>query len=184
MTMGFAIGTLIGPPGIGFLVDRQRLDPEMGQPLSAGNFPTYSKTDGTNFPLSLLGYDDTTVQSMFFKFLPSTYGSGNLTLTLEWYSATGQVAGNVVWGAAIACVVPGSAQSVETKALATQDTTTTAVNASAKGLTQTVITISDLDSIASGDLVWIRIQRIANSGSDTMTGNANLLYAVVSWSTQ
>lgn len=184
MGMGFAIGTLIGPPGLGFLTDRSRLDPELGQFLSSGNFPTYKKVDGTNFPISCLGYNDTTVQDAFFKFFPSTYGSGNLTLTLEWYSATGQTSGAVKWGASLSAIAPGAAQSVETASFATQDVATTTVNATAKGMTQTVITITDLNSIAAGDLVWIRIERVANDGGDTMTGDANLMFATVSWSTQ
>jgi hypothetical protein len=181
---GFAKQALVGPAGVGFLTDRQRLDPEPPQPLSAGNFPTYSKFDGTNFPISLLGYNDTTAQSMFWKCFISTYGSGNLTLKLLWYSDTGQTTGNVVWGAAISAIAPGAATNVTTAALATQDTATTAVNGNTKGLTLTTITISDLGGFVNGDLLWIQIQRVAASGSDTMTGNANLVCAELSWSTQ
>lgn len=187
MSWGFAIEALIGPAGAtgtGFTTDRARLDPELGQPLSAsGTFPQYNKTDGTNFPISLLGYDDTADDAIFFKFFPSTYGSGNLTLLIEWYSATGQVTGDVVWSAQIACITPGDAQSVETKAFAAAQTATTTVNGTARGMTQTSITISNLDSIAAGDLVWIKVQRTGSAGGDTMTGDANLMFATVSWST-
>jgi len=186
MGMGFAYPGQTGPAGangVGFATDRQRFDPEIGQPLSAGNFPTYSKTDGTNFPLSLLGFNDTTVQSIFFKVFVSTYGSGNLTLKILWYSDTAQTTGDVVWGAALCPIAPGAAQSVLTGTFATQDTATTTVNSNASGLTLTTITISDLGGFANGDLTWIQIQRVASSGSDTMTGNANMLYAELSWST-
>lgn len=184
MSMGYAQGALIGPPGPGFIVDRSRLDPELAQYLATGNFPTYKLVAGTNFPISCLGYNDTTVQDVFFKFFPSTYSSGNLTLTIEWYSATGQTSGAVVWGASLCCIAPGAAQSVETATFATQDKATTTVNGTAKGLTQTIVTITDLNSIAAGDLVWLRLERVANDAGDTMTGDANMIFSTVSWSTQ
>jgi len=183
MGFGFVYPGQTGVAGAGFATDRQRFDPEMGQPLSAGNFPTYSKTDGTNFPISLLGFNDTTAQSIFFKAFISTYGSGNLTLKILWYSDTAQTSGAVVWGAAISAIAPGAAQSVLTASLATQDSATTTVNGTASGLTLTTITISDLGGFVNGDLLWIQIQREAASGSDTMTGNADLIYAELSWST-
>lgn len=185
MGMGFALGNLIGPRGPGPAIDQAILSPEEGQPLSSGAFPSYLLKPGTNVPLSLLGFNDTTVQSSFWKFFPYSYpvSTPNLTVRLEWESDTGQTSGAVVWGVALVAVVPGSATNTETMALAAQLTATTTVNANAHGLNETLITISgaSLNSLAAGDLVWIQIQRVANSGSDTMTGNANLTLAVVQW---
>jgi hypothetical protein len=183
MTMGFAIGTLIGPRGPGPTFDQAVLNPEEGQPLSSGAFPTFTNKQGTTVPLSLLGYAKG--QSSFWKFFPYTYPvtNPNLTVRIEWESDTGQTSGAVVWGAALVAVVPGSATNVETMALAAQLTTTTTVSATAHGLNETIITVSgaSLSSLAAGDLVFLQIQR-TSSGSDTMTGNANLLLAVVQWS--
>ena len=44
------------------------------------------------------------------------------------------------------------------------------------------ITISNLDSLAADDLVWLRISRDANNGSDTMANDAILLMAELTYS--
>lgn len=185
--MGFAVVPQIGPAGpagangSGLTTDFQRFDPELGEVLSAGSFPQYLKVDGTNFPVSLLAFDETTVETVFYKFTPSNYTSGNLTLDIYWYAASA-TSGNVVWGGAIAAITAGDAQSVETKAFATQSTATSGANGTAKGLNKATVTISNLDSIASGDIVWLQLQRVANSGSDTMAGDAYMVYAQITWS--
>lgn len=82
--------------------------------------------------------------------------------------------------AAVAAITPGDAQSVETKAFATADTATVAINTTAKGLTAVPITITanHLDSVASGDTVWIKILRTDTS----MTGDAIIVRGSLAYS--
>ena len=173
-----------GPAGTAFSTDSVRLAPELGQPLSSGSFPTYSLKPGTNVPLSVLSF--TKGQSIFFKFYPSTYGASNpnITVLIEWESATGQTSGAVVWGAAMVAVAPASATNLETMSLATQATVTQTVNGNAQGLNEATISISgsSLNSVTAGDMVWIQLQRV-NTGADTMTGGADMHFAIVSWPT-
>lgn len=162
----------------------QVLSPEEAQ-FKTTAFPALVATQGTNFPVSALAYDAATDEAAFWKVRAVNYGSGNLTLTLIWYADTASTA-NVVWEAQIAAITPDSdTQDVETDSLATlnfvQDTH---LGTTGQRVHTCAITISNLDSIAANDLVFIRIARDANgtSATDDMAGDAMLLQAVLSYS--
>lgn len=146
-------------------------------------FPQYVVRVGTNLPASYLGYDAATDEAAFWKFTATNYGSGNLTLDLYWNAAS-STSGNVVWGAAVAAVTPDTdSGDLDSKAFATEDTVTDShLGTNARRVHKCAITISNLDSIASGDVVWLRIRRVGSSGSDTMSGDGNLLLARLSYS--
>lgn len=126
----------------------------------------------TNFPSDGYAFDGTgtTIERIFFKFRAINYASGNITVDIDWYSRSGSTSGNVKWDASIAAVTPGDAVSMEAKTFATANTVTTTVNGTAKGLTRSTITISNLDSLAIDDFVQLNIDRDPNS--DTMVGDA------------
>lgn len=158
--------------------------PEEAQFLST-NFPQYVKTNGTNFPVSGLAYDASTDESAFWKLIATSYGSGNLTLTLYWYADTASSA-NVVWESQLSAITADTdTQDVETDGLATlnfvQDTHLGTTN---QRVHTCAITISNLDSLAAGDVVHLRIARDANgtSATDDMTGDAILIMATLSYS--
>lgn len=163
---------------------RQWLAVEEAQFLATA-FPQFTKVNGTNFPVSGLAYDATTDEAAFWKVLAVSYGSGNLTLTLYWYADTATSA-SVVWEAQIAAITPDTdTQDVETDGLATlnfvQDTH---LGTTGQRVHQCSITISNLDSLAASDLVFVRIARDANgtSATDDMAGDAILLGAQLSYS--
>lgn len=163
---------------------RQWLAVEEAQFLATA-FPQFTKVNGTNFPVSGLAYDATTDEAAFWKVLAVSYGSGNLTLTLYWYADTATSA-SVVWEAQIAAITPDTdTQDVETDGLATlnfvQDTH---LGTTGQRVHQCAITISNLDSLAASDLVFVRIARDANgtSATDDMAGDAILLGAQLSYS--
>jgi hypothetical protein len=170
-----------GPAGPMYPTYTTTLSVEDAQFLAA-TFPQYTKVNGAEFPVAELAYDDAANESAFWSFPALLYGSGNLTVTLEWY-ATSAVAGDCVWGAAIACITPTTdTQDVETKTLAAENTaTTTHPGTTAKRLLQTIITVTNLDAITAGDMVWLRLRRL--SAGNTMAGDANLVKATVAWST-
>ncbi len=147
-------------------------------------FPQVTKINGSNFPVSGLAFDAATDEAAFWKFRATAYGSGNLTLDVYWYADTAS-SGDVVWGASIAAITPNTdSQDVETDALTTENTATDShLGTTGQRVHHIAITISNLDSIASGDLVFLRVRRPASTeAADTMTGDAILLFAVLSYS--
>ena len=134
---------------------------------------------GTNFPVDSVGFS--VGNSEYWKFPARGYTSGDVTLKIYWYAAA--TTGNVQWEAALAAINIGTdTGSIEAKAFGTATDVQTATNANAKAGSLTTITITGaaLNSLAADDLTVISINRIAASSGE-MTGQALLLYAVVSW---
>jgi hypothetical protein len=158
------------------------LHPRSAIPASS-NGAQHKVVDGTNFPVPSLAFDATTEESVYFQFRIPNYGSGNLTLTLNWYADTAS-SGDVVFGAAIAAVTPNTdTQDIETKAFATANTVTdTHLGTTGQRLHETAITISNLDSIAANDYVVLKLYRVAADAGDTMTGDALVTMAELSYS--
>lgn len=160
---------------------RQVLDVGAAQLLSA-TFPALVK-NGTNFPVVGLAFDASTAESAFFQAYAVNYGSGNVTVKVQWYADTATT-GDVIWGAQLAAVTPNTdTQDVETKSLATANTATDShLGTTGQRLHEIDITVSNLDSVANGDAIWLRIYRDAAAGGDTMTGDAILTAVAVSYS--
>ena len=146
------------------------------------NFPAYTKTDGTQFPVLGLAYDAGTGETAYWQIRAVDYPGGNLTLKLIWYADTA-TSGNVIWTAAIAVITPNTdTQDVETKTFATtQNTTDSHLGTTGQRVHECSITISNLDSLAADDEFWVRISRDANAGGDTLTGDAILIEAELAY---
>lgn len=159
----------------------QQLDPGAAQFQSTA-FPALVK-NGTNFPALGLAYDAASVESSYWMWRAVSYGSGNLTVALDWYADTA-TSGDVIWGSQIAAITPDSdSQDVETKSLATANTVTdTHLGTTGQRLHRASITVSNLDSLAANDDVWMRVYRDAAAGGDTMAGDAILVGVTVSYS--
>lgn len=151
--------------------------------LSSAGIPEERVIEGTNFPVSGLAFDASAVEAAYWSFRAIRYGSGNLTLDIEWYADTAS-SGDVVWGASIAAITPNTdTQDVETDGLATENTGTDShLGTTNQRLHRATITISNLDSLAADDDVWLRVRRLATDGADTMTGDALLTHATLSYS--
>lgn len=158
------------------------LHPEEAQ-FQTSAFPAFQRNAGTNFPVSGLAFDAAATETAYWKFVAFGYGSGNLTCDIDWYADTA-TSGNVVWEAKIAAITPDTdSQDVETKAFATAQTVTDShLGTTGQRLHRASITVSNLDSIAALDVVWIAISRLGANGSDTMTGDALLTLAEISYS--
>jgi hypothetical protein len=146
-------------------------------------FPQFIKNNGTNGPVSWLAYDAAATESAYWEFTALSYGSGNLALDIIWGAATA-TSGVVRWEAAIAAITPETdSQDPETKAYATALTVDdTHLGTTAKRLMRATITISNLDSLAANDEVWLRIARIGGNAADTLAGDAWLHRAILSYS--
>lgn len=150
-------------------------------PTSNPAAPT--QVQGTNFPVSGLAFDATTQESAFFDFSALSYGSGNLTVTVEWYADTASANG-IVFGASLCALTPNTdTQDIETDAFATENTASdTHLGTTGQRLHTFDITVSNLDSIAAGDDCRLRLRRVPADGSDTMTGDAVVTRVVVAYS--
>ena len=143
----------------------------------ASAFPQYIKSSGTNFPVTGLAYDATAAETAYWKFQPINYGSGNITCDVIWYADTSTTSTHgVTWQVAIAAITPGTdTTNVETKAFATaQSASTDLGSTNAQKLMKTTITISNLDSIAAVDEVWLSVNRLVSDANDDLTGDAIL----------
>ena len=137
----------------------------------------------TNFPVPFLAFDPAADEIAFTRFVATSYGSGNLTLTILWYADSAS-SGDVVWSAAIGAITPDTdSQDIETDAFATANTVTDShLGTTGQRVHAAVITISNLDSIAAGDLVQLKLSRTGSSGSDTMTGDALVVGCTLAYS--
>lgn len=153
--------------------------------LPTANFPQYQRISGTNFPVAVLSFDGGSAdENCYFKFVATNYGSGNLTLTVYWYADTAS-SGNVVWGCRLAAITPNTdSQDVETDGLATAQTAQDAhLGTTGQRVHSIDITISNLDSLANGDLCFLHFYRDASdTTNDTMAGDAHLLGLRLSYS--
>lgn len=161
---------------------RQYLAAEEAQFLATA-FPAFTKTNGTNFPVTGLAFDAAATESAYWHLAAFNYGSGNLTCDVEWYADTAS-SGVVRWDAAIAAITPDAdTTDVETKAFATsQSVDDTHLGTTAQRLHQASITISNLDALAALDEVWFRLGRLGGHANDTMTGDAIAVSVRLSYS--
>lgn len=149
------------------------------------NYATLDVVSGTSFPVPYLDFDASTDESVFFYFKAVRYGSGNITITIDWVADTAS-SGNVVWEAQLAAITPDTdTQDIETKALATlnfvQDTH---LGTTGQRVHRASITLSNLDSLAADDWCCLRIARDANgtNTTDDMAGDASIVMVGISYS--
>lgn len=146
----------------------------IGARLFSSGIPELILINGTGtVPWPSMGYafDAAADEYIYFVWKVRNYGSGNITLNIDWYNRSGTTTGNAVLSGAIGCITSGDTTSVEAKTLATATTATDAVNSNAKGMKTTAVTISNLDSITNGDFVALRVGRVGSNGSDTMAND-------------
>ena len=159
--------------------------PASAQPLAATNYPALLSKTGSAFNQDVLAFDASTDEACIFKFNATNYGSGSLTLRIRWYADTGS-SGNVVWGVALAAITPNTdTQDAETKTFDTADTVQdTHLGTTAQRLHEAVITIENLNSMAAGDEVALKLYRDADgtAATDDLTGDANVTSVVLEYS--
>jgi len=170
-----------GPPGLGVgATVFQYVAPEEAEFLASA-FPQTDKRNGTNFPVSILRFDSSAGEKSYFKRRLINYGGGNFTVDIDWYADTSTTTSQIcTWSSAVACITPGDAQNVETKAFGTAATANGNPSGTSHGLVRTSITITSLDSAADGDEMWIIISR-PGGGSDNMTGDACFVAATITY---
>lgn len=157
--------------------------PPEGALFGSAAAPQYVKNNGTSWPVSGLGFDATTSEMCYWRFIAASYGSGNLTATVYWYADTAS-SGAVVWECAIGAVTANTdTQDIETKALATAtNAADTHLGTTGQRLHSQTVTISNLDSVAADDHVVLRLARLPADAGDTMTGDGIVTNVLLTYS--
>lgn len=149
----------------------QWLDPKGADVFTTVTAPEWIQANGTNFPKAGWAFDGGgATEAIFWEVPVVNYGSGNLTLLVDFY--TSATSNATIFQAAISVTTDGDAQSMLTDAFATA-TASSAItsNSTANGPKRATITISNLDSIANGDRMTLKLFR-DGAGSDTNTADA------------
>jgi hypothetical protein len=122
-----------------------------------------------------LCFDAAQLEQCMWSFrMPATYASTPVVkLQYKMASAT---SGNVIMAARLAAVSDGDAQDVDAKALGTVNTSAaTAVPGTAGFLDEISIPLTNADSVAAGDFCVLWVARDGASGSDTASGDLELV---------
>lgn len=125
----------------------------------------------------VLDFDAATDEdAIFTSVLPRNYSGGGLTVLLIWCAASA-TSGDCVWNAAIERDDDGGLDIDADSFAAAQAVTSTAPGTSGvlKYSSITFTSGAQMDSLAAGEAFRIKITRDANNGSDTMTGDAQLV---------
>lgn len=122
-----------------------------------------------------LDFDDTTGEAAIWSFvLPRNYAGGGITVYVHW-AATSATSGTIGWLVAFERV--GTAQDMDSDSFASDQTITAATTSGTSGIVIiTNVAVSNganMDSIAVGELVRIRITR--DVSNDTVTGDAEIV---------
>lgn len=125
----------------------------------------------------VLDFDAATAESAVFgSVLPRNYNGSGITATIVWM-ATSATTGNVKWNAQIERHQSG-ADDLDADSFATAQTTTSVSPVTSGVVTYATIAFTSgaqMDSVAVGESFRIKITRDAADGTDTMTGDAELL---------
>lgn len=126
----------------------------------------------------VLNFDASSAEdACFHGVLPRHYAGGGLTLVLAWMAATA-TSGNTMWKAAMERLEAGGTDLDADSFATAQAAAAAAADAASGKLTYTAITMSsgaNMDSLAVGETFRLKITRDAANGSDTMSGDAQLV---------
>lgn len=148
--------------------------------------PASQSYKGTNTAPAVFGrryaFDASTNEHLWWKVRwPSDYASAPI-IKLQW--ATTAVTGSCVWGSKIGAITPADADTYLEHVPAAASTVTTAANTvEARRVTESSITLANLDSVAAGDMVYVLVYRDAANGSDTVAADVELLTATLEYTT-
>ncbi len=143
-------------------------------PATAATFATLD----TRNAHPTLDFDDAaaTEAAVFSFVLPRNYAGGGITVYLHW-AATSATTGNVIWRTSFEDV--GTAQDTDSDGFATAVTWSAAATSGTSGVcvitSQAHTNGAQIDSLAVGELGRLKVERLGSNGSDSMTGDAELM---------
>jgi len=140
-------------------------------PTSGG--PTQAMTDGTNHSYYTLSFASGTLSKCYWDFeIPLTYTGGNITPTISWTGTP--TTGDVVWWASTVGVADSEQYDV---ALGGTVSVTTTIDSTTNDVNTSTFSAFDPGWDAGDIVVW----QFARSSSTSMTGDAHMIMAEISW---
>jgi hypothetical protein len=145
----------------------------------SANYATFDTRNG----YAVLDFDDTTDESAVFTgFMPRNYAAGGVTVTVGWM-ATSATTGTISLDAAFMSVTD-DADDLDTKAFAAANNanpTTASATGEVDYVTITFTDGADMDSVAAGELFYLKITRDANgtTSTDDLSGDMELVFVEV-----
>lgn len=113
--------------------------------------------------------------------MPANYASAPvLKVQYKMASAT---SGDIVLDSRIAAVTPGDSTDVDAKAFGSANTATQTVAGTAGYLKEVSITLTNADSLAAGDLIFVYLARTGAAAGDTATGDCEVVGVSLSYTT-
>lgn len=142
--------------------------PSLNQPPAS----TYA-TPSTRNSIAILQFDDATSENaIFVGILPEGANvSSGLKVIIKWTAATATT-GNCVWEASFMAL--DATTDIDSDSFDTATSATTAAPGTSGYTTTTTITCTTIDSLVAGVAYRLKILRNGGSGSDTMTGDAEV----------
>ncbi|WP_433731001.1 hypothetical protein ACQP2Y_21565 [Actinoplanes sp. CA-051413] len=129
-----------------------------------------------------LAFDATSEEWCTWQFrMPADYASAPVAV-VQWKAASA-TSGGVVWDVRVSAVTTGDSVDVDAKGFGSANTATGTAPATAGYMLDTSVTLTNADSLAAGDFVVVRLARVAADGSDTATGDAEVVNVVVTYTT-
>jgi hypothetical protein len=121
-----------------------------------------------------LAFDDTTNETVVWTLIAPADGfTAPLSLVISYVMASA-ITGTVYWSVAIEAISSGDATDLDSVAsFGATNGASSSVPATAGYLTQLLVALADLDSVAAADYVRLLVMR--NAVTDTATGDALLL---------
>lgn len=128
----------------------------------------------------ILAFDASTAEKILFgDNIQSGYAGEDIKVDIEWVAKTATT-GGVTWGVEFERNTPGG-NDIDSDSFAAQQTgnSTTAGNSGVITRTTITLTQAQADGLIAGDYFRMRFERVTGDGGDNMSGDAQILRAVV-----
>lgn len=171
-----ATGSILLSPGAAIMPDGSASNaaPAMQRAKSSATAPGIYFTQ--------LAFDASTEEWCTWSLrMPADYASA-LTAKVQ-YKMASATTGGVAWDVRVSATSDGDAQDVDAQDFGSANVGTATVPGTAGHLDEVSITLTNADSAAAGDFVVIRLARAVANGSDTATGDAEMVGCSLTYTT-
>ncbi len=137
----------------------------------AANAPAATCVTGTNSNYATLDFDAATDESVQYHFPLTPDWTGNIDLDIRWRAAA--TSGDVVYAIQTACVADAETGDPSWNTASTVTDTAKGTTLQFNDAAMTTITVT---GCAAGEELMFKFYRDADNGSDTMAGDAQLIW--------
>jgi hypothetical protein len=129
-----------------------------------------------------LNFDAAQTEQVTWQFImPANYASAPV-LKVQ-YKMTSATSGDVKIDGRIGAITPGDSTDCDAKAFASANTTTQTVAGTAGYVKEISLTMTNADSVAAGDIVFVYLGRLGADVADTATGDMEVAGVYLSYTT-